>query len=116
MNGKGSIKDIYITSAYALTPIIIIYIPITILSNYLVLEEGTFYYFFIYLATIWSICLLFLGTMVVHEYELGETIFTSILTIIGMGCVLFLGLLFFNLFDQVVLFIMDVFSEITLRM
>ena len=46
MEGKGTLKEIFITSSYALTPLILINLPVTILSNYLTLQEGSFYYFF----------------------------------------------------------------------
>ena len=40
MEGKGTFKDIYIASAYAFTPVIILNIPATIISNFLIAEEG----------------------------------------------------------------------------
>lgn len=115
MEGKGSLKDIFIASAYALTPIIIINIPNTILSNFLTLEESSFYYLFISLTIFWTAFLLFTGTMVTHEYEGIKTVFISILVIAGMVFVMFLGLLFFNLVDQVGIFFRDIYKELTLR-
>ena len=42
MDGKGTLKEIYIASAYALTPIVLINVPMTIVSNYLTLNEDSF--------------------------------------------------------------------------
>ncbi len=115
MEGKGSFTDILIASSYALTPLFIINIPMTLISNYLTQQEGNFYYFFISMAVLWAGILLFLGTMITHEYEVGKTVFTIILIIAGMVLLSFLGLLFFVLFDQLVAFINDIYTEITFR-
>ena len=115
MEGKGTLKEIFITSSYALTPLILINLPVTILSNYLTLQEGTFYHFFITLAILWSLALLFFGNLVVHDYTLSKTLLTTILTLGGMGFVLFISLLFFNLFEEVVSFAGNLIMEVSLR-
>ena len=115
MEGKGTLKEIFITSSYALTPLILINLPVTILSNYLTLQEGTFYHFFITLTILWSLALLFLGNLVVHDYTLSKTLLTTILTLGGMGFVLFISLLFFNLFEEVVSFAGNLIMEVSLR-
>lgn len=116
MEGKGTIRDVFVASAYAFTPIIIINIPNTLLSNYITLEEGAFYYFFLVVSIIWFIVLMFIGSMVTHQYQVGKTVFASILTIGGIGICLFLALLLFNLFDQVVAFLSDLYVEVYLRL
>ena len=60
MEGKGTFKDIYIASAYAFTPIILINIPVTIVSNYLIAEEGVLVFSFIAISLLWALFLLFL--------------------------------------------------------
>ncbi|MFW6009604.1 MAG: YIP1 family protein, partial [archaeon] len=93
MDGKGSFEDIFITTSYALIPIIIINVPVTVISNYLILAEGSFYHFFISLSVFWSIALLFLGTMTVHEYSLTKNWIITICILIGMGGTIFIALL-----------------------
>ena len=114
--GKGTFQDIYITTAYALTPIIIVNIPLTVISNYLALEEGAFYYVALTGAIIWSLLLVFFGTMVTHQYEIKRTLFTSMLTIIGIGIVIFIGLLFFSVIAQLVGFVDSVYTELVYRL
>ncbi|NLW56556.1 MAG: hypothetical protein GX050_08085, partial [Firmicutes bacterium] len=116
MEGKGSFKDIVIASAYALTPIILINIPLTIISNFLLLEEGAFYYFFFIVSVIWAVALLFFGTMVTHDYDLPKTILVTILIIAGIGVALFIGLVFMDMFNQFLGFIADIYAEITFRL
>ncbi|MFW6047417.1 MAG: YIP1 family protein [Candidatus Woesearchaeota archaeon] len=116
MDGKGYFKDIYITTAVALLPIFIINIPVTVVSNYLLLEEGNFYYFFLSLSIVWFLVLLFFGTLTIHDYSLGKTILTFILTIIGIGFLIFIGLLFFNLINEFYVFINQIYNEIYFRL
>lgn len=115
VEGKGTFKDIFITSAYALTPIILIYIPITIFSNFITQNEGAFYYFFSFVALLWVVFLLFFGTMVVHNFSIKKNVLFSVLTIAGIVFVLFIGILFFNLAEQVYSFVREIYHEIVFR-
>jgi hypothetical protein len=116
MEGEGSFKDIVITTAFALAPLIIINIPLILLSNIITMPEGAFYNFFNSLSIIWSGILLILGTMVVHQYTLLRTIFTSVLIVVGMAVIIFIGLLFFSMLQQMYAFVYTVYLEISLRM
>ena len=46
MEGEGSFSEIVTATANALVPLVILYIPLTVFSNMLTVEEGAFYYFF----------------------------------------------------------------------
>lgn len=115
MDGKGTFRDIFITTAFALTPVILLNIPLTILSRYITLEEGAFFYLGQIISLIWSLSLLFFGTMVVHDYDLGKTVLVSVLTVVGIVTVLFLGLLFFNVIDLMGAFITIIYRELFVR-
>ncbi|MFW6269222.1 MAG: YIP1 family protein [Bacillota bacterium] len=115
MDGKGKMRDIINVTAYSLTPIILINIPITVISNYLVAGEGGFYYFFTSLGVIWSMVLIFTGTLVIHEYTLSKTIQMVLLIIMGMGSAIFIGLIFFSVIDFVANLVTDIYKEIALR-
>lgn len=114
--GKGKFKDIVITTAFALTPFVLINIPLTIVSNFIRMEEGAFYHFFLILSMVWSGGLLFFGTMVVHDYDMSKTFSTVILTVVGMGVVIFIGLLFLSVINLMVSFIVSIYQEMTLRL
>ena len=116
MDGKGKMKDIYIAGAYALTPMILINFPITIISNYMTIEEGTFYYLLLVVGVVWAMTLLILGTGVIHEYSFGKTIFTTLATIVGIGIVIFVGLLFFHVIDMMFNFVREMYVELTFRL
>lgn len=114
-DGKGSLKDIYIYSAYALTPIILIIVPLTIATNYMIIDESYFYYLFMSFSIIWSMGLLFFGTLVTHDYSLPKGVLSVIIIIIGIVVVAFLGLLFFMVIDRLIYFFIDLYHEIVYR-
>jgi len=116
MDGEGSFKDIIITTAYALTPLIIINLPLILVSNALSGNEGAFYYFFDSLAVFWTGALILIGTMVVHQYTLLRTIATTLFIIVGMGLILFIGVLFFSLLQQMYSFVFIIYREISFRL
>ena len=105
-----------LATAYALTPLIIINLPLTLLSNGITAEEGAFYYLFMAIALIWAGGLLIIGTMVTHEYTMFKTLLTAFLTLVGIGVVLFIGLLFVGVFGQVVGWLKDIYLEIAFRL
>ncbi|MFW5980969.1 MAG: YIP1 family protein [bacterium] len=115
MDGKGNMKDLFVSIAFSLTPLIIVYIPLTIISNYLLAAEGGLYYGMLSFGLFWSGSILFFSTMITHDYSLQKTIFTFIATIFGMILVLFLGLLLYSLFEQIIGFVLDIYSEIIFR-
>lgn len=116
MDGKGTFRDVTISSAYALVPLIITMIPLTVVSNYLIQREGAFYLLGISLGTMWTLILLVFGAvMTIHEYNFSKTVWTCIFTAAGMAFALFLGFLFFNLSEQVYMFFNEVISEIIFR-
>lgn len=115
MDGEGKFAEIFITTCFALVPIVLINFPWIWLSNFISLQESSFYYFSQTLAVIWSGLLLFVGIMTVHQFTPSKTIGTLLLTVVAMGFMAFLTLLFFNLIQQIVVFISTIYQEIVLR-
>jgi len=116
MDGKGTMRDIYIASAYALTPIILVYIPAIIISNFLTLEEGSFLYLALTVGALWAVALLVLGTMVTHDYEMTKTLLIVLAIIVGIAAVIFVSLLFFMVIDLLLQFVTELYSEFAYRL
>jgi DNA-binding beta-propeller fold protein YncE len=116
MEGKGSFSDIVMATAYALTPLVLINIPIAVLSNFMTIEEGSYYYFFQTLSVLWCGILIFFATMITHHYSLGKTAGTCVLNVVGMGVVVFLGLLFFNMVSMLTEYVVTVYREVVFRL
>lgn len=115
MDGEGKFTEIVMATAYALMPMLIIYIPNTVLSIFMTQEESVFYVFFNGLAMLWTAFLLFVGTMTVHQYSVKKTAVTILLTLVCMGFLLFLGLLFFSLIQQIYAFFYTIYQEFLFR-
>ncbi|MGF7142969.1 hypothetical protein HNQ56_001391 [Anaerotaenia torta] len=115
MDGKGNFRDIVIATSYSLTPYILLSIIMLAVSHFFTLDEGAFYYTLQTVAQLWTGFLLFFGTLVTHQYSLGKTFITVILIIVGMIIMVFIGLLFFNVIQQVISFFSILYREITLR-
>lgn len=115
MDGEGNFKEIVLTSAYAITPLILINIPLIIMSNVITINEGTLYYFFDTVAVLWTVALLVFGLMTIHEFTLGKTLLTALIAIVGMVVIIFIGLLFFALVQQIANFVGILYRELALR-
>lgn len=115
-DGEGKFKDIYITSAYALIPFVISYLPILFLNNVLTAEEGIFINYMALLVKIYSVVLIINAIKSVHQFTLKKTIATIILTVFGILIIIFLGFLLFTLFQQVIDFIISIVNELLFRM
>ncbi|HCA30835.1 MAG TPA: hypothetical protein DEP23_15415 [Ruminococcaceae bacterium] len=64
---------------------------------------------------LWSLTMLLSGIMIFHEYELGKTILSLIITLIGMLLIIFLVFLLYSLFQQLTSTIMTLMNEISFR-
>ncbi|MCM1058065.1 MAG: YIP1 family protein [Firmicutes bacterium] len=115
MDGKGRMKDIVIAMGYALFPVVLIRLPLVLVSYCITAEEGAFYYVFGVIAYIWTAMLVFAGTMMTHEYSFGKTVFTCLITVLGMGILMFIGLLFFNVISEIIVFLTTLYKEMWFR-
>ena len=116
MDGEGSFRDIYISTAYAMTPMILFTLVQTVVSWLLTLEGQEIYDLLGAIGVLWTGFLLFVGMMTVQQYSIKKTIFTILIDIVGMLVVLFLFLLFFALIQQFINFIYVLYTEFSLRM
>ncbi|WP_237266371.1 YIP1 family protein [Thermoclostridium stercorarium] len=115
MDGEGKFSEIFMSTCFALLPLILIGIPWIILSNYISAEEATFYYFSRSVAALWCLYLLFVGNMTIHQFTPSKTVGTMIVTVGTIGFLAFLCLLFFNLIQQLLSFAVTIIKEILLR-
>lgn len=114
--GEGSMKDIFIACCYCLTPLPILILPVTILSNFLAMNEGGIISLIQSFAYIWMGLLLFFAMMVTHDYSVGKNILTCVASIVGMAFIMFMGILFSSLVAKIVSFITNIIVEVSYRM
>jgi len=115
MDGEGKFSEIFNSTCFALLPIVILNLPWIGLSNLISLEETAFYYFTTSFSLIWFLFLLFVGNMTVHQFTPSKTIVTMLLSVIAMGFMAFLCMLFFSLVQQIIAFVSVIYQEIVLR-
>ena len=115
MDGEGTFRDIAIATAYALTPMIVFYIPQILLSRVVSLDEISFVYLLRGVGMMWSAYLLFASVIVTHQYTIGKAIGTIVLTIVGMLIIIFLSMMIVSLLQQAVSFFVMVYREAKLR-
>lgn len=115
MEGKGNFKEILMVTGYALFPVVIIGFPAVVLSNVLTLEEMPFYTLLVGLSYGAAGWMLFMGMLNIHQYGLFKTILSFIATLVSMSVMMFVGLLFFDLIQQFISFIMAIYEELSLR-
>ncbi len=113
--GEGSLKDVFIASCYSLMPLPLLMIPSTVLSNFLILDEGGILSLLNGLAFVWVGLLLFLGMMVTHDYSIGKNILTTLATIVGMAFIMFIIILFSTLMSRIASFISNIAIELSFR-
>ncbi|MDR0290874.1 MAG: YIP1 family protein, partial [Treponema sp.] len=97
MDGKGRMFEIYMAVAYSLTPFVLINAAMIILSQFITFDEGAVYWVLAGFAGIWTGILILSGMMMVHDYSLSKTLLSSFLTVIGMGVMVFIFVVFFSL-------------------
>ena len=116
MEGEGSLKDIFVSTCYALAPLAMMILLSTLLSNVLLETEQDFVILIEVIGFVWSALLLFFGTMVTHDYSMGKNVLTILLTIVGMVFIMFVAILFTTLMAKIVSFIYNIVVEIQYRM
>lgn len=113
--GEGSFKDICLSTCYALVPLPMMMIPATMLTHILTLDESAIVSLLITVGYVWAGMLLFFAVMVTHDYSFGKNILTVLGTLVGMIIIMFLVLLFSGLLGKIVSFVVNIYTELSLR-
>lgn len=115
INTSGRLSDIVITACYALAPYTAAIFIGTWLSNYMLLDE-LYASYIITLGLLWGVVILLIGTITCHELSFGKTIGFLLLTVAGMAVIVFIGVLFYTLLEQLITFFSTLYVEIVFRM
>ncbi len=87
-----------------------------LLTNVLTREEGAFLTLLGAAAILWSAVLMVLGLKVVHEFSFGRTVLAVLYSLIGILIILFLALLLWSLFQQLAMFLVSLYDELSLKL
>ena len=115
MEGKGKLKDIYVVVGYSLMPMIIQSILYDILSNILTLNESNVLSIINYVCIVFTLIIIVMGLINIHEYSFGKFIFTTVVTLLAMILIVFLVFMLAILLQQTRNFVETVYLEAFFR-
>ncbi len=115
-DGEGSMKNIFIVTAYSLIPYISGYLIGTVLSHFLIRDEYIFIQAFEIIGTAWTVVLFISAMKAVHQFSFGKTLALIALTLVAMVALIFLLVLLLTLFQQVLIFIFTIYTELSYRL
>jgi len=115
MDGEGKASQIVVVSAYAIVPYVATLIVTTLLSNVLLREEGVFLGYITVVGVLWSGVLMLIGLQTIHDYGFVRNLQSMALTVVAMGIIVFLVMLFYTLFQQTYVFVYTLYNEALFR-
>lgn len=116
MDGEGAFGEIWIFSAYALLPLVLVDGVLIVLSNVLTLDESTFYYAVQWIGYGWTAICMFIAIREVHQYTVLKTVATLACTFAGLVIVVVIVAIVYSVFSQLTGFLFTIWSEITLHL
>ncbi|OMF23463.1 nuclease PIN [Paenibacillus sp. FSL H8-0548] len=115
LRGEGRFKDVFYSSAYALFPIILIGIPVTLISNVLTLNEAAIFQFLKLFIVLWTVLLLIWMVQGIHNYTFIEAIFIILLSLLALTIIVILIFILISLSIEFVNFINSLYQEVIIR-
>lgn len=116
LEGKGTFSEIFTSLMYSLTPVTLINLPMALISNIITDEEVPFYTFINLAAFVWSVLLVLISNMQIHDYTMTKSVLTFAATLIVIVIIAVIGILFINLCQQVYVWVCSIIREIAYRM
>ncbi len=113
-DGEGKFKEIWVTTAYALLPMLIFEPFVIIFSNIASTDEAILVSAIGTVGLIWTLILEFLGMVICQQFTVSKTILLAIVTLLGLLAVMFIVLIFFSISQQMIDFINNLWTEIIL--
>ena len=115
MGGEGRMKDITIAVGYGTVPMTAVMVAATIISQFIADEEQAFYGLLIGVGIAYGVMMMLMGIMQVHNYTLGKTLLTLLITFVAALIIVFLLLLLSNLLGMVYNFFHSIYTELIFR-
>ena len=114
-DGEGSFKNIFVITAYSLSPYLII-TPFVVIASYGVTFNESFILDLVWFVGVaWSAVILFIGIMRTHDYTVSETIKNIFITLFFMLMAVVAAAIMYVMWNTLVSFISSVFVEVDFR-
>jgi hypothetical protein len=114
-NGEGFFKDVFVSTAHALVPYIILTPILAIISNGLTYNEWIVYQLLDGLRFVWSGAFIILMIKEVHNYDVRALLKNVFLTIFTMLMLVLIGFLMYVLTSQLWNYVESIIQEVLLR-
>lgn len=111
-DGEGSLKEVYLLTGYAVMPLTLAFLTVTVLSYVVTTNEAFLLTFLLMLGGGWSILLVFLGLQTIHNYSFKATVASVLLTFLLMAIVVIVVMVVTIMWDQVWSFLTTVGEEL----
>lgn len=115
MGGEGSYRDIVMLFGYSTLPLSLIGIPLCFATNFLTYSEAAYVTMLQGIATGWCLFLLFFGLMTIHQYSVGKTVGTVILTLVAMAILIFVAVVLMEMIVNMAGFVSALIQEVLTR-
>lgn len=116
MDGEGFVGEIWIMSAYSLTPYIFTGLGGIVLSNLVTVNEAVFVTGLSNIGLVWCAVCMLCGVMQIHQYSFTKAVTSMLLTVVGILFLLFILFLLVSLIGQLTDFIQNIATELRFRM
>ena len=114
-DGEGSFKNIFVITAYSLSPYLII-TPFVVIASYGVTFNESFILDLIWFVGVaWSAVILFIGIMRTHDYNFGETVKNILITVFFMLMAVVAAAIMYVMWNALISFIKSVLVEVDFR-
>lgn len=113
--GEGTFREIFVASAYCLTPYVLFVPPVSLATNVLTLGEAALVNTAMVLIYAWVAMLFVVSVKVVHNYEWRQAFGIVLLTLVTMLALWAVGAMVYGLTDQVLHFVREVVREALIR-
>ncbi|MEI7025423.1 YIP1 family protein [Paenibacillus sp. y28] len=113
--GEGRFRDVVYGTSYAMLPLALVGLPLTLLSHGLTLSEAAVFHFLQAGVFIWVGVLLFWKVQSLQNYSVGEAsmnLFLSLTTMTLLGVLVFIT---FGLTSELQDFVYSIYQEVTIR-
>jgi hypothetical protein len=114
-DGRGTLGYVFKGTMVSLTPITLFYIPFILLTNVLTLQEVFIVDFLHSALFVWSVMLIVLMVMQIHDYKFSEAVKNLLLTVFTMIVIFVICVVIFVLGKELIEYIIRVVEEVVLR-
>jgi hypothetical protein len=114
--GKGTLRDVYIATSYALAPYVLFSLPAILLSNFITVDEGVIYSILSFIAVLYPALLIICAMMQIHDYTLGKTLLFTLMSVFAMLVIIFIALVCMNLVSDGIAYFISLYREIVFRL